>query len=211
MSNALVVDDHPVIRLAVRMLLERAGHKVLGEADNGLDALQLAREQLPDLMVLDIGIPKLGGLEVIRRLQAQSAGVRILVFTSVPASQFAVRCMSAGAWGFVAKAGDLRELEHAITTVMSGYRHFPYEAVNSVQNSAFVTSEQALIGTLSNRELSVLKLLAIGKTNMEIADDLLLSNKTISTYKARLQEKLNLHTLVDLIEFAKRNDLIGPE
>lgn len=96
MNKVLIVDDHPVIRLAVRMLMERHGYEVIAETDNGVDALQLAREHMPDIVILDIGIPKLDGLEVIARLNSMSFSVKVLVLTSQTPGHFSMRCMQAG-------------------------------------------------------------------------------------------------------------------
>ena len=100
MNKVLIVDDHPVIRLAVRMLMERHGYEVIAETDNGVDALQLAREHAPDIVILDIGIPKLDGLEVIARLSTPAVPIKVLVLTSQAPGHFSMRCMQAGAAGF---------------------------------------------------------------------------------------------------------------
>ncbi|KAF1004046.1 MAG: Virulence factors putative positive transcription regulator BvgA [Pseudomonas sp.] len=114
MSKVLIVDDHPVIRMAMRVLLEKEGHSIVGETDNGVDALSLARELTPALVVLDIGIPKLDGLEVIGRLTALNLPIKTLVLTGQSASLFAMRCMQAGAAGFVCKQDGLTELLSAV-------------------------------------------------------------------------------------------------
>ena len=116
MNKVLIVDDHPVIRLAVRMLMERHGYEVVAETDNGVDALQLAREHMPDIVILDIGIPKLDGLEVICRLSStkQANPFKVLVLTSQAPGHFSMRCMQAGAAGYVCKQQDLTELLSAI-------------------------------------------------------------------------------------------------
>ncbi len=96
MNKVLIVDDHPVIRLAVRMLMERHGYEVIAETDNGVDALQLARDQMPDIVILDIGIPKLDGLEVIARLTTSAMPLKVLVLTSQAPGHFSMRCMQSG-------------------------------------------------------------------------------------------------------------------
>ncbi|BBP57697.1 hypothetical protein PHLH4_12870 [Pseudomonas sp. St316] len=102
MNKVLIVDDHPVIRLAVRLLMERHGYEVLAETDNGVDALQLARELMPDIVILDIGIPKLDGLEVIARLTAIPSSMKVLVLTSQAPGHFSMRCMQTGRPGMYA-------------------------------------------------------------------------------------------------------------
>ncbi|MHC6224357.1 response regulator [Pseudomonas sp. X10] len=208
MNKVLIVDDHPVIRLAVRMLMERHGYEVVAETDNGVDALQLAREFLPDIVILDIGIPKLDGLEVIARLAANSVMSKVLVLTSQAAGHFSMRCMQAGAAGYVCKQQDLTELLSAIKAVLSGYSYFPNQALHKTRSSMGGASEADMVERLSGREMMVLQQLARGKSNKEIAEGMFLSNKTVSTYKARLLLKLNARSLVDLIELAQRHGLV---
>lgn len=114
MSKALIVDDHPFIRATVKYLLRQEGFEKIFEAANGADALQIAREERPDLVILDLAMPKLGGLEVISRIKALGLPCKILVLTSYLAVFFSTRCMRAGAMGFVAKTGELDELQKAI-------------------------------------------------------------------------------------------------
>lgn len=205
MNKVLIVDDHPVIRLAVRMLMERHGYDVVAETDNGVAALQLTRQHLPDIVVLDIGIPKLDGLEVITRMTAFSPGSKVLVLTSQAPGNFSMRCMQAGAAGYVCKQQELNELLSAIKAVLSGYSYFPNQALHVSRGRG--GSETDMVNRLSAREMTVLQQLARGRSNKEIADSMFLSNKTVSTYKSRLLLKLNARSLVDLIELAQRQGL----
>ncbi len=207
MGKVLIVDDHPVIRLAVKLLLEREGHILVGETDNGVDALTLIRNQRPDLVILDIGIPKIDGLEVLARISTLKPRPRVLILTSQPADLLAFRCMKAGAAGFVTKGDNLEELQRAVWAALSGYSFFPTDILSTVNPTISNSSEHAMLNSLSDREIMVLQMLAQGKSNKEIGDSLLLSNKTISTYKTRLQLKLNAFNLVALVDFAKRNGL----
>ncbi|WP_406819755.1 response regulator [Pseudomonas sp. KnCO4] len=206
MNRVLIVDDHPVIRLAVRMLMERHGYDVVAEADNGVAALQLTRQHLPDIVVLDIGIPKLDGLEVIARMTTFSPGSKVLVLTSQAPGNFSMRCMQAGAAGYVCKQQELTELLSAIKAVLSGYSYFPNQALHASRGKGG-GSEADMVNRLSAREMTVLQQLARGRSNKEIADSMFLSNKTVSTYKSRLLLKLNARSLVDLIELAQRHGL----
>ncbi|HCF0780575.1 TPA: response regulator transcription factor [Pseudomonas aeruginosa] len=207
MSRILIVDDHPVIRMAMKMLLEAEGHQIVGDTDNGVDAISLGRELKPGLVILDIGIPRLDGLEVISRLMVLALPLKILVLTGQSASLFALRSMQAGAAGFVCKQGGLAELVTAVNAVASGYSYFPSSAMRPVQQGAY-SDDVELLGRLSDREVSVLQYLSQGYSNKQISEQMFISNKTVSTYKARLLLKLNAGSLVDLIEFAKRNTLI---
>ena len=125
MHSVLIVDDHPVILLAVTVLLEKHGMRVVGEADNGLDAVQLVRELTPQVVVLDIGIPKLDGFSVITRIKALNVRSEILILTSQPADSVCRRCIQLGARGFINKEEGLDKLITAIKAADAGYTFFP--------------------------------------------------------------------------------------
>lgn len=201
----LIVDDHPVVVLALKIILEQNGFEVIADTNNGVDALKLVKDLSPDAVILDIGIPQLDGLEVIERSRKLANPPPILVLTAQPSDHFVVRCIQAGASGFVSKQKDMTEVTGALRAILSGHSYFPILGNNITQSHQ---QEAELIKKLSTREMVVLQQLAIGLSNKEIADRMLLSNKTISTYKTRLLEKLNAKTLVDLIEIAKRNSII---
>lgn len=206
--TALIVDDHPVVRTAVEMLLNRENIEVIGKTADGADALQMMRSLQPDLVILDISIPTINGLEVIARTRAAGMNAKILVFTSQSAASFASRCRQAGASGFVEKTETQEDLLDAIRAVRAGYSFFPADDFSSI-NQPNAQTEQEKLGTLTDREMMVLIYLAKGFTNIEIANELTLSNKTISTYKTRLLTKLGVKTLVDLIVIANRNHLVS--
>lgn len=206
--KALIVDDHPVIRLAVKVLLETEGYEVIGETGDGVDAVQMARELEPDFLILDIGLPRLDGLEVISRLHTMRPSLKIVVLTSQPPSFFSNRCMQAGAAGYVYKAEDLGELLSAVRAAMKGYKYFPALSFSSVRTPDGELSEADLLARLSDRELTVLQQLARGRSNKDISEMLMLSNKTISTHKYNILEKLNAQSVVELSELAKRHSLI---
>lgn len=208
MNTVFIVDDHPVIRLAIRMLLEHEGYEIVGETDNGVDAMQMVRECVPDLIILDISIPKLDGLEVLARFNAMNSTLKTLVLTAQSPTLFAMRCMQSGAAGYVCKQEELSELVSAIKAVFSGYNYFPSQALTPERHEDGDCSEIELFKLVNDRELMVLQLFAQGKTNKEIAKGMFLSNKTVSTYKKRLMQKLKANSLVDLIELAKRNSLV---
>ncbi|MBI6898951.1 response regulator transcription factor [Pseudomonas putida] len=208
MHRALVVDDHPFIRATVCQLLRQERLEVIAQADNGIDAVRLVRESLPDLVILDITMPGLDGLEVITRIKGLGRGVKTVVLTSQLAEAYSLRCMQAGAAGFVSKTDDLSELGKAVRAVLSGYTYFPEVALSSVHGRDLRSTEAQCIARLSDRELMVLQHLARGLSNKAVGEAMLLSNKTVSTYKGRLLEKLRLNSLIDLADFARRNLLI---
>ncbi|MEL4246458.1 MULTISPECIES: response regulator transcription factor [Shewanella] len=205
-KKILIVDDHPVVILALKIILEQNNFNIIGETNNGVDALRLIKELSPDAVILDIGIPQLDGLKVIDRSRRLNNNPPILVLTAQPSEHFVSRCIQAGASGFVSKQKDLTEVTGALKAILSGHSYFPILA-NSNVISKSSQDEAELIKKLSTREMVVLQQLATGLSNKEIADRMLLSNKTISTYKTRLLEKLNAKTLVDIIEIAKRHNL----
>ncbi len=155
MSRILIVDDHPVIRMAMKMLLEAEGHQIVGDTDNGVDAISLGRELKPDLVILDIGIPRLDGLEVISRLMVLALPLKILVLTGQSASLFALRSMQAGAAGFVCKQGGLAELVTAVNAVgQRGQDHSRFHGVSpciSVLSVGLVLAWQSHSMTLTLR------------------------------------------------------------
>ncbi|AZC83974.1 response regulator transcription factor [Pseudomonas chlororaphis] len=209
-NQVVIVDDHPVVRMTVRFLLEGEGYKVVGEAGNGADALSLIEELQPGTVILDIGLPRVDGLTVISRLTALRLPVKTIVLTAQVSNHIAIRCMEAGAHGFVNKHNDLCELVNAIRAVASGYSYFPDRAFCLTRREGGKDCDEELLKTLSIRELGVLQQLAQGLSNKHIAERMSLSSKTISTYKTRLLLKLNASTLLDLYDLAKRNGLTEP-
>lgn len=208
MYKVVVVDDHPFIRATVCMLLRKERLDVVGQADNGIDAVRLARELEPDLIILDIAMPGLDGLEVIARIKAMAQSPKVLVLTSQLPEAYSLRCMQAGAMGFVAKTDELDELGKAVRATLSGYTYFPEVALSSVHKQDLKFTDAQCIASLTDRELMILQQLARGLSNKAIGEAMLLSNKTISTYKTRIMEKLRVNSLIDLADFARRNALI---
>lgn len=208
MRKALVVDDHPVVRATVKMVLKQEGFDVVAESGDGADAVAQARQIVPDLVVLDISMPKLDGLEVIRRIVDLNFSTRILVLTSLEPGLYLKRCMSAGAAGFISKLDELDDVRRAVRVLMSDHTYFPNLNIGSIRRGDAETNEVQVIESLSDRELMVLKHLAQGRSNKEIGDVMLLSNKTISTYKTRLLERFEVSSVVSLSEIAKRNSIV---
>ena len=207
MNKILIVDDHAAIRLAVRTLFEREGNCLVLESPNGTDALSLTRELEPNLVVLDLSLPKLDGLEVLTRLRSFNMTTRVLVFTSHNPIHFSHRCKKAGAAGFVWKQGNLMEVIDAAKAIQSGFTYFPNLSVQDLRFGSSQIRETEQLANLGNREMVVLECLAEGMLNKDIAERMLISEKTVSTYKTRLLIKLNMNSLLELIEFAKRNEI----
>ncbi|MGF6399481.1 two-component system response regulator EvgA [Pseudomonas frederiksbergensis] len=206
MKKVLLVDDHPVVRAAVRLVLELEGFKRISEASSGSEAISLLHEHSFNLVVLDLVMPGGDGLELLERIRASDWSCLVLVFTSLDPLFFQERCMRAGAMAYVAKTNDLSQLHKAVHAVMTGYTYFA--RLPSGSQDAQQRSEKQMIDKLSNRELTILQYLARGKSNKAIAELMHLSHKTVSTYKTRLIEKLGVNAAVHLRDFAKRNHLI---
>ncbi|BCG22112.1 hypothetical protein TUM18999_03030 [Pseudomonas tohonis] len=204
MRRVVIADEQPIVRHALRQLLGEMGHEVVAERDDGTDALQDCLRLLPDLLILDLALPRLSGLEVVRRLRQRESRIAILVLTAQSSEHFAGVCLQAGATGFVGKEEPLASLRDAISTLLRGHGYFPSQTLGTLAPTVVLLSEDAQLQSLSPRELSVLRYLAAGFGNKRIADELSLSDRTVSTYKARLQQKLNAGSLAELLEIAWR-------
>jgi len=201
MTTVLIVDDHPIVRLSMRLLLERERFRVVGEVGNGSEVAQVARELRPDVVILDIGLPGLDGMEVIKRLQQLEPTPKIMVLTGQASELYVRRCLDAGIGAFVTKDEDHDALIFALKALVKGYSTFPQMSVNS--NT--LDSEPRRLESLSNREMEVLRRLARGENNKHIGSSMNLSAKTISTYRGRIMEKLKTESLVEMVDLAKRN------
>ncbi|CAD6517538.1 response regulator [Paraburkholderia sabiae] len=204
MASILIVDDHPAFRLVIKThLLQLLGTQEVFEADNGQSAMEMARQFVPDLTILDLDIPRINGLDVLARLKAIFPGMRVLILSSHDAATFISRAMRAGAQGFVSKSQDVKEIMRSVEAVMSGYSVFPV-APASAGPSAQSGAEQSRLELLSDKELVILQMLAKGMSNKTIGDALFISNKTVSSHKTRLMSKVGVETLVELVDFARR-------
>ncbi|WLH73173.1 response regulator transcription factor [Pseudomonas fluorescens] len=198
-NQILIVDDHPAVRMTVRHLFENEGCTIVAETDNGTDALRLTHELHPDTVVLDIGLPDVDGLTIIDQLIALHSPVKIVVLTAKESNHIAIRCMHAGAHGFVNKHQDLCELVNAVQAVNDGLGYFAQRALPLACIDLLQQEQEALFKTLSIRELDVLQQLSQGLSNEQIAERMELSSRTIRACKARLLIKLNASLLPDLL------------
>ncbi|MFT4173947.1 MAG: response regulator [Rhodocyclaceae bacterium] len=206
MSRFLLVDSYPILRSALRELVSSLGHEVVAECGDGREALQSARTHRPEFVILDLAVPHSGGLELVQRLHAHMPELKVLVYTGQSPRHFALRSARAGARGFVSKFTEADVLKDAIATVVNGRRSFPDVESGATPAAAGTSNE---LDALSSRELTVLQMLVSGLSNNEIAEQLALSWKTVSTYKTRLQEKLNASSLAELIEIVRHHQLNG--
>ncbi|MBV7483087.1 response regulator transcription factor [Bordetella sp. BOR01] len=206
MTTVLVVDDHPPLRLVVRQQLSQIlGVGKIVEAGNGQDAVQLVREHMPGLVILDIELPRINGLEVIPRIKAIHPGVRILAVSAQDPSLFAPRVKAAGAQGYIGKVNEIPEIVRAIEVVLAGYTIFPDFGADAHAGAEIEATKK--LERLSDKEIMVMQMLARGMSNKEIGDAMFISNKTVSTYKTRLMAKLGVVSLVDLVDFTRRHHI----
>ncbi len=212
MIKVLLADDHSIVRAGLRRIVEESGKMhVVAEAADGREAIQLVQETAPDVAVIDISMPGLDGLEVIAQLQAQHPKLPILVLTMHEEGQYVVRAIQAGALGYLTKQSAPEQLVKAIRKIYKGQRYITDEAAESLALRVAKGSDgKSPLDSLSMRELQVLRRLAMGHTNREIASAYNISIKTVDTYRARLLKKLALRNNAELSRFAIQNRLIEP-
>lgn len=203
--RVIIIDDHPLIRLAVRTLLEKDQFTIAAESDNGIEALALVELHKPDVLVIDIDIARLDGIEVVKHLRRKKFSGVIVMLSAKNPDYYAPLSASAGANGFVSKDKNLQEVISAINAGMNGNGYFPLIQRQSGENGEL--SDQQKIGLLSSQEFRVFQLLIDGLQNTEVALKMNLSTKTVATYKCRLMEKLNFKSIKQLYEFGQRNNL----
>lgn len=208
--RVLLVDDHRILREGLRSLLERQPDiRVVGEAEDGLKAIQKVALLEPDVVVMDIAMPKVDGLEATARIKKDHPQVRVLVLTQYDEEQFIVPILRAGASGYVLKRAGRKEVLQAIRKVAEEGAFLPPQAARQVLR-AMQEPREELEPRLTPRETEVLRLVAQGKTNREIAALLGISPKTVSVHRSNLMAKLGLHSGVDLVRYAIRKGLTTP-
>ena len=215
-TRVLLADDHAVLRAGIRLLLNsQPEFEVVGEAASGIEALALSEQIQPDLILLDLSMPGLGGLDALPVLRRSAPNARILILTMHDDPQYLRKALKSGAAGYVLKKAADVELLSAMRAVMRDEVYVHPSMTRSLledlipQGESF--NELDLWNGLSDREQEVLRLVALGHTSAEIAAKLNLSVKTIETYRARGMEKLGLTNRAALVRFALRNELISPE
>ena len=204
----LLADDHQVVRDGLRLLIDgQRDMRVVGEAGNGKEALQQARDLKPDVVVMDLSMPELNGLQATERLTAERPGIKVVALTVHEDASYLIQLCKAGAAGYVLKRSAGDELIHAIRTVAAGGLHFDTTLASKAltgQRGAAPGKAGSPAGDLSEREKEVLILLAWGYSNKEIAGSLGLSGKTVETYRVRISEKLGLRSRTQMVQYALR-------
>ena len=208
--NVMLVDDHAVVRMGFKMLLESASEiRVIAEAENGEAGIKGYMEHKPDVVVMDITMPGIGGMEAIDRILAKDSNAKILVLSAHEDSVHPKRVLNAGAMGYLTKRSAAEELIKAIRTVASGKK---YIEASIAQQMAIqqLSGEQNPVDVLSEREFEVFMSLAKGKTTNEIAETLFLSPRTVGTHLYNIKQKLNANNSAEIALIAMRSGLIDP-
>jgi two-component system invasion response regulator UvrY len=209
MIRVILADDHAVVRRGLRQILEdERDLSIVGEAASGREALDAALDKKWDVLVLDISMPDMTGLEVLEQLRCRKPRIPVLVLTMHPEDQFAVLALRAGAAGYLTKESAPEELVDAVRAVAAGRRYISRKLAETVAASLVEDSGRAPHERLSAREFRVMCLMARGKTTNEIAKALLISPKTVATYRARLMDKLGLTTIAEITRYALSHKLI---
>ncbi|MEZ5644591.1 MAG: response regulator transcription factor [Burkholderiaceae bacterium] len=209
MIRVILCDDHAVVRRGIRdTISEAVDIQVVGEAGSYPELREQMRKVECDVLVLDLNMPGRGGLEVLAALREEGSTVKTLVVSMYPEDQYAIRCLRAGARGYLNKAGEPDELVEAIRTVMQGRKYVTPEVAQMLVDTLNKPETEELHASLSERELQTLQKIASGRKLSEIADELMLSPKTVSVYRARVLEKLHLGNNAELTVYAIRNGLV---
>jgi DNA-binding NarL/FixJ family response regulator len=210
MIKILIADDHPIVRRGLHQILaEQPDMAVLGEAQNAQELLELARRADWDVVVLDISMPDRGGLEALKELKALRPGAAVLVLSIHPEDQYAGRARKAGAAGYLTKDSAPEELVKAIRKVLAGGKYVSPSFAEMLALRLDAGLAKPLHEALSDREYQVLCLIASGKTVSQIAAELALSVKTVSTYRGRILEKMNMQSNAELTRYTIQNGLIA--
>jgi two-component system invasion response regulator UvrY len=207
--RVLVVDDHAVVRKGLIQILKGDPHIVVsGEAASGEEAMEKLRDEQHDLVVLDITMPGRGGLETLKQIKKEKPSLPVLVLSYHSAEQYAVRSIRAGASGYLTKDSAPEELLKAVDETARGNLYISPKSAEKLVFDLATESERPLHEALSNRELQVLCMIASGKTTGDIAEELHLSIKTVSTYRSRILEKMKMSTISQLTYYAVKQGLI---
>jgi two-component system invasion response regulator UvrY len=208
--KVLLADDHSIVRSGLRRIVEESEDMVvIAEAADGQEAIRQVHKTLPDVAIIDISMPSIDGLEVTSQLHSYYPKLPIIILTMHEEEQYVVRAIEAGAMGYITKRSAPEQLLKAIRKVLDGFRYLTDEAAELLAlRVARGAKRQSLLDSLSMRELQVLRRLALGHTNREIAESYHISIKTVDTYRSRLLKKLNLRNNAELSRFAIQNRLI---
>jgi DNA-binding NarL/FixJ family response regulator len=211
MTTAIIADDHDIVRKGLRGILEATGNcRVVAEAADGLSAAQLVEKHRPNVLILDLNMPRLHGLEVLRQTRTTSPQTKVIVLSMHNDEAYVIEVLRGGAMAYILKGSESAEIAHALSEVIAG-RRFLSAPLSEWAINALVSkpaTEADPLATLSQRERMVLQLAAEGHNNPEIAEKLFISPRTAETHRTNLLRKLGLQTQTDLVRFAIRKGLI---
>jgi two-component system invasion response regulator UvrY len=209
MIKILIADDHPIVRAGLKQYVSDTVDMIVAdEASNGEEALQKALKKDYDVMLLDITLPERNGLDILKQLKKQKPALKVLVLTIHPEEQYAMRVLKSGASGYLTKESAPQELISAIRKVASGGRYLSPSFAEKLACDFLANQGKPLYETLSDREYQIMCMIAGGKKLNDIAKELILSVKTVSSYRSRLLHKLNIKSNMELVRYAIDNGLI---
>jgi two-component system, NarL family, invasion response regulator UvrY len=207
--RVLIADDHAIVRQGLRQILsDTTDLEVAGEADNGAAAIQLARQQAWDVMLMDVSMPDRNGIDALKMIRKEFPRLPVLILSMYPEDQYAVRALKAGAAGYLTKQSAPEQLVHAIRQVASGKKYVSAALALELADAISDDSERAPHERLSDREFQTLRLIASGKTLTQIGTELNLSVKTVSVYRARLLEKMKLRNNAEITHYGLKHGLV---
>jgi len=205
----VLADDHQIVRQGFKALIEKDGFKVVGEAENGQEAIRLVAELKPDVALLDIAMPVLNGIDAAREIQKASPSTRTILLTMYAEPYQVVRALRAGVRGYLLKTKAVTDVEQAIREVHRGAVYLS-DGISRDIIDAYLADQELKDDVLSSRERQVLQLVAEGKTTKEVAGVLGVSVKTAESHRSRLMSKLNIHETAGLVRYAIRRGLVQP-
>ncbi|MCM4169416.1 Response regulator UvrY [Arenibacter antarcticus] len=208
MIKILIADNHPIVRLGVKQVLEPISDiQVVGDVSTTSELFNLLDSTSPDIVLLEMDIPEINGIATLRKIKKEYPSIRVLIYSGQSEDVYALSTIRAGAFGYLSKSSDVDYIISAIRKVSEGNMFITNELAQRLAFDEGTQKPRRFFRKLSTREVEVLKLLASGKRNKEVAQGLNLNEKTVSTYKARLMRKLNVDNLVDLLQQAKALEL----
>ncbi|MGX1928949.1 response regulator [Flagellimonas sp. 2504JD4-2] len=208
MIKVLIADNHPIVRLGIKQVLESSSDiEVIADVSTTSELFELLEKVSPDVVMLEMDIPEINGIATLRKMKQEFPNVKTLMYSGQSEDVYALSTIRAGAFGYLSKAADLDYIITAVRKVSEGNMFITNELAQRLAFDEGTQKPRRFFRKLSSREVEVLKLLASGKRNKEVAEGLNLNEKTVSTYKARLMKKLNVDNLVDLLQQAKALEL----